>query len=70
MGVSRLGPAALGEHILARFVDAKRIEADVYRTQVHQWELEQYLAVFWSKLGAQSYYASMEVRGWTDRSRM
>jgi glutamine synthetase len=38
--------SALGEHILARFVDAKRIEADVYRTQVHQWELDQYLAVF------------------------
>ncbi len=35
---------ALGEHILSRFVDAKRIEADVYRTQVHQWELDQYLA--------------------------
>jgi len=27
-------------------VNAKRIEAEVYRTQVHQWELDQYLAVF------------------------
>lgn len=38
--------AALGEHIVQRFVEAKRIEADVYRTQVHQWELDQYLGVF------------------------
>ncbi len=38
--------ASLGEHIVGRFVDAKRIETDVYRTQVHQWELDQYLRVF------------------------
>lgn len=38
--------AALGDHIVSRFVDAKRIETDVYRTQVHQWELDQYLRVF------------------------
>jgi len=38
--------AALGEHIVSRFVDAKRIETDVYRTQVHQWELDQYLRVY------------------------
>lgn len=38
--------SALGEHIVQRFVDAKRIEAEVYRTQVHQWELDQYLAVY------------------------
>ncbi len=37
---------ALGEHIFEYFVNAKRIEAEVYRTQVHQWELDQYLAVF------------------------
>jgi glutamine synthetase len=37
---------ALGDHIVGRLVDAKRIESDVYRTQVHQWELDQYLAVF------------------------
>ncbi|MEW6308998.1 MAG: type I glutamate--ammonia ligase [Bacillota bacterium] len=37
---------ALGEHILSQFVNAKRIESDVYRTQVHQWELDQYLWVF------------------------
>jgi len=38
--------SALGEHIYEAFVNAKRIEAEVYRTQVHQWELDQYLAVF------------------------
>ncbi|MCK8827851.1 glutamine synthetase family protein [Natroniella acetigena] len=37
---------ALGEHILNRFVEAKQIEWDVYRTQVHQWELDQYLKIF------------------------
>ncbi|HCJ11074.1 MAG TPA: type I glutamate--ammonia ligase, partial [Clostridiales bacterium] len=37
---------ALGEHIFEYFVNAKRIEAEVYRTQVHEWELDQYLAVF------------------------
>ncbi len=38
--------AALGQHIFQYFVNAKRIESEVYRTQVHQWELDQYLAVF------------------------
>ncbi len=42
----RLIQEALGEHIFEYFVNAKRIEAEVYRTQVHQWELDQYLAVF------------------------
>lgn len=37
---------ALGEHIYSRFMEAKQIEYDVYRTQIHQWELEQYLNVF------------------------
>ncbi len=37
---------ALGEHIYRRFVEAKQIEYDVYRTQIHQWELDQYLNVF------------------------
>nr|WP_143710070.1 type I glutamate--ammonia ligase [Halothermothrix orenii] len=34
----------LGEHIFNHFVEAKEIEWAVYRTQVHQWELEQYLS--------------------------
>jgi glutamine synthetase len=37
---------ALGQHILGRFIDAKRVEAEVCRTTVHQWELDRYLAVF------------------------
>ncbi|HEY3367937.1 MAG TPA: type I glutamate--ammonia ligase [Symbiobacteriaceae bacterium] len=37
---------ALGPHIVANFVEAKLIEWDIYRTQVHQWELDQYLAIF------------------------
>ncbi|MBX6379048.1 MAG: glutamine synthetase, partial [Clostridia bacterium] len=38
--------AALGEHITARFLEAKQIEWDIYRSQVHPWEVEQYLATF------------------------
>ncbi|MGB9867092.1 MAG: type I glutamate--ammonia ligase [Bacillota bacterium] len=38
--------AALGEHIVSRFIEAKKIEWDAYRQQVHQWELDQYLTLF------------------------
>ncbi len=38
--------AALGEHIYHRFLEAKTLEWDIYRTQIHQWEVEQYLATF------------------------
>jgi glutamine synthetase len=37
---------ALGEHVLEHFIEAKSLEWDVYRTQVHQWELDQYLETF------------------------
>ncbi|MBM7556522.1 type I glutamate--ammonia ligase [Halanaerobacter jeridensis] len=37
---------ALGDHVLEHFVTAKEIEWDTYRTQVHDWELEQYLSVY------------------------
>ena len=37
---------ALGEHVLQRFVEAKRIEWERYRTMVHPWELEEYLTKF------------------------
>ncbi len=43
---STLVREALGEHIFTHFVRAKEIEWDVYRKQVHDWELEQYLKVF------------------------
>ncbi len=37
---------ALGDHIFNRFVEAKLIEWDRYRVQVHPWELEEYLEKF------------------------
>ncbi|QSQ08840.1 Glutamine synthetase [Koleobacter methoxysyntrophicus] len=36
----------LGEHAYQHFVRAKLIEWDIYRIQVHQWELDQYLEIF------------------------
>ena len=37
---------ALGEHIASRFIEAKKIEWEVFRSQVHAWEIDQYLGVF------------------------
>jgi len=37
---------ALGEHALNYFVEAKEIEWDMFRTQVHPWEREQYLSLY------------------------
>lgn len=37
---------ALGEHIYSRFRDAKLKEWDAYRTQVHPWELAEYLNTY------------------------
>ncbi|RSK27116.1 type I glutamate--ammonia ligase [Bacillus sp. HMF5848] len=37
---------ALGEHLFAHFVEAKEIEWDMFRTQVHPWEREQYLSQY------------------------
>lgn len=34
---------ALGEHALKHFCELKEIEWELYRTQVHEWEREQYL---------------------------
>ncbi|MGM8216228.1 type I glutamate--ammonia ligase [Bacillaceae bacterium W0354] len=34
---------ALGDHLLEHFIEAKGIEWDMFRTQVHPWEREQYL---------------------------
>lgn len=38
--------AALGQHLFEHFLEAKSIEWDVYRSQIHQWELDQYLGLF------------------------
>ena len=37
---------AIGEHIWGRFKEAKAIEWDAYRTAVHPWEVNRYLAKF------------------------
>lgn len=34
---------ALGDHVCSKYVEAKRLEWNEYRTRVHQWELDQYL---------------------------
>jgi len=36
----------LGDHALTHFYELKEIEWDMYRTQVHQWEREQYLTLY------------------------
>lgn len=38
--------SALGSHILEHFLEAKEIEWDMFRTQVHPWEREQYLQMY------------------------
>lgn len=37
---------ALGPYLFRHFIEAKRLEWEVYRTQVHAWEHEQYLNSF------------------------
>ncbi|HDX9589237.1 TPA: type I glutamate--ammonia ligase [Bacillus pseudomycoides] len=37
---------ALGEHLLEHFIEAKEIEWDMFRTQVHQWERDQYMTLY------------------------
>ncbi|MDA8195208.1 MAG: type I glutamate--ammonia ligase [Thermaerobacter sp.] len=37
---------ALGDHIASRFLEAKRIEWDIYRNEVHDWEIGQYLTIY------------------------
>jgi len=38
--------SALGEHIYENFKEAKEIEFDMFRTQVHPWEREQYMKMY------------------------
>ncbi|MGM7635732.1 type I glutamate--ammonia ligase [Bacillaceae bacterium SAS-127] len=38
--------SALGAHILEHFIEAKEIEWDMFRTQVHPWEREQYIQMY------------------------
>lgn len=37
---------ALGEHALTHFVELKEIEWDIYRTQIHAWERDQYMTLY------------------------
>ncbi|MFP7493993.1 type I glutamate--ammonia ligase [Terribacillus saccharophilus] len=37
---------ALGDHLFEHFIEAKEIEWDMFRTQVHPWEREQYMEDF------------------------
>jgi len=37
---------ALGQHVYTKFTEAKWIEWNKYRAQVHQWELDEYLTRF------------------------
>nr|WP_206760040.1 type I glutamate--ammonia ligase [Thermoactinomyces vulgaris] len=37
---------ALGEHALSHFLEAKEIEWDMFRTNVHPWEREQYMHLY------------------------
>jgi glutamine synthetase len=36
----------LGDHALNSFLEAKQIEWDMFRTQVHQWERDQYMSLY------------------------
>jgi glutamine synthetase len=38
--------SALGDHIFEHFLEAKEIEWDMFRTQVHPWEREQYMTMY------------------------
>ncbi|QED47637.1 type I glutamate--ammonia ligase [Cytobacillus dafuensis] len=38
--------SALGGHIFEHFIEAKEIEWDMFRTQVHPWEREQYMTMY------------------------
>lgn len=37
---------AIGAHAITHFVEAKEIEWDMFRTQVHPWERDQYLTMY------------------------
>ncbi|MEA4848826.1 MAG: glutamine synthetase, partial [Clostridiaceae bacterium] len=43
---SELMKKVLGEHIFDRYIEAKLMEWDEYKTKIHHWEIEQYLAKY------------------------
>ncbi|MGL5087002.1 MAG: type I glutamate--ammonia ligase, partial [Clostridium sp.] len=46
MKESKLVKEALGDHTFNKYIDAKQTEWDNYKTQVHAWEVEQYLKLY------------------------
>jgi len=46
LAADKLLQEALGPHVLSRFLEAKQIEWNRYRIQVHTWELEEYLTKY------------------------
>ena len=36
----------LGEHVLTKFVEAKQMEWNEYKTRVSQWEIDRYLSKY------------------------
>ncbi|ADQ04102.1 glutamine synthetase, type I [Caldicellulosiruptor owensensis OL] len=43
---SALMRETLGEHIFEKYLEAKKLEWDDYRTKVHQWEIDSYLTKY------------------------
>jgi glutamine synthetase len=43
---SRFVRDLLGEHIFEHYVEAKRLEWEDYKMQVHAWEVERYLTSY------------------------
>jgi glutamine synthetase len=43
---SDLMKKTLGDHIHHHFLEAKKIEWAVYKRQVHNWEIDQYIATY------------------------
>ncbi len=46
MEASALIRSALGEHLFLQFLQCKRLEWEIYNTQVHPWEVDQYLGKY------------------------
>jgi glutamine synthetase len=43
---SQLMRETLGDHIFEKYLEAKKLEWDDYRTKVHQWEIDSYLTKY------------------------
>jgi len=43
---SKLVKETLGDHVFERYITAKKIEWDSYRTRVYKWEIDEYLQMY------------------------